>query len=73
MSPTPQFTQAQLDALNAAIASGVTEVRYQDRTVRYDSMRDLLTARAIVYQSLNPPNSLNAPTRQYRLRGEKDL
>lgn len=72
-TPPPQFTQADLTALNAAIASGVTRVRYQDRETVFDSMKDLLTARAMVYQYLNPPTSANAPTRQFRLRGEKGL
>jgi hypothetical protein len=36
------FTSAQLDALTEAIASGVLIVKYQDRTVEYQSLRDML-------------------------------
>lgn len=33
---------AEIAALTAAIATGALEVRYQDRTVRYDSFEKLL-------------------------------
>jgi hypothetical protein len=39
------FTQAQLDALETAIASGTLEVRYGDKTVRYQSTSDMIKAR----------------------------
>jgi len=37
------FTQQDLDNMAAAIATGATEVRFQDRTVRYQSAKDMLT------------------------------
>ncbi len=46
------FTQEQLDALDAAIASGTQEVRFQDRTVVYRSMKDLLAARTLIVNAL---------------------
>ena len=39
------FAQAQLDALEEAIAEGADEVRYGDRAVRYKSMKDMLALR----------------------------
>ena len=47
------YTQADLDVLDAAIKSGVVEVRYQDRTVRYRSMEELRSARALAYAEVN--------------------
>lgn len=39
------FIQADLDRINTAIASGVLEVRFSDRTIRYQSTADLLRAK----------------------------
>jgi hypothetical protein len=35
------FTQAQVDVLEAAIASGALEVRYGDKLVRYQSASEM--------------------------------
>ena len=55
-------TQAQLDALDAAIASGVLSVTFNGRTVQYQSTESLLQARAVLAARLNPTT-----TRTYRL------
>lgn len=47
------WTQQQLDAIEAAIASGELTVRFGDRTVTYRSMDELLRARAVVKESLS--------------------
>lgn len=39
------YSQADLDALDKAIASGTLEVQYADRRVKYRSMDELLQAR----------------------------
>lgn len=39
------YTQADLDALDRAIARSQLEVQFGDRRVRYRSMDELLTAR----------------------------
>ena len=39
------FTQAQIDALTTALASGVTTVRYADKTVTYGSISEMLRLR----------------------------
>ncbi len=47
------FTQSDLDAIEAAIASGATSVQFSDRLVVYRSISDLLKARATVIAELN--------------------
>jgi len=66
------FTQTQLDALDAAIASGAREVRFQDRTVVYQSLAAMLQARTLLYSSLNPAGSAK-PIRQIRMYGDSGL
>lgn len=46
------FTQTQLDALEAAIASGTLEVRTGDKSVRYQSMAELIKARDLIREQL---------------------
>ncbi len=46
------WTQQQLDAIEAAIASGELTVRFGDRTVTYRSMEELLQARAVIQEAL---------------------
>lgn len=47
------FTQAQLDALEAAIASGTLEVRYGEKSVRYQSTADMIKARDLIRDQLS--------------------
>lgn len=47
------FIQADLDKINAAIASGAAEVRFSDRTLRFDSMADRLRAKAVIEAELS--------------------
>ena len=46
------FTQTQLDALEAAIASGTLEVRMGDRLVRYQNTSDMIRARDVIKDQL---------------------
>ncbi len=46
------WTQAQLDAIEAAIASGELTVHFGDRSVTYRSMDDLVKARAVIKDAL---------------------
>lgn len=46
------FTQSDLDAVNAAIASGELTVSHNGRTVTYRSMDDLMKARATIQADL---------------------
>ena len=47
------YTQAQLDALDQAIASGTTVVSYDGKRIEYASLDDLLRARRIVARGLD--------------------
>jgi hypothetical protein len=47
------WTQSQLDAIEAAIASGELTVRFGDRTVTYRSMDELLQARAVIKEAID--------------------
>ncbi len=62
------FTQAQLDALDDAIATGAKEVRFQDRTVVYNSTDELIKARNLVSTILNS-DSMVRQTRVYTTKG----
>lgn len=46
------WTEAQLAALDAAIARGVLTVRYADREVTYHSAADMLRLRATMAQAI---------------------
>lgn len=46
------FTQAQLDKLEEAIATGALEVEYGDKRVRYRSMAEMLQARELMARAL---------------------
>jgi hypothetical protein len=46
------FTDAQLTALDAAIAKGELIVEFADRKVQYRSIEELLQARAVIAASL---------------------
>jgi hypothetical protein len=46
------FTVAQLTAIEAAIGSGALEVTYENKTVKYFSMDDLIAARNLVRADL---------------------
>ena len=47
------FTQSQLDALEAAIASGTLEVRTGDKSVRYHSLDEMIKLREVIRNQLN--------------------
>lgn len=46
------FTTEQLDALEAAIAQGVLEVRYADKTIVYRSLAEMQTIRRQMREAL---------------------
>ena len=67
------YTQSDLDALDAAIRTGVKEIRFQDRTQTFQTTADLLATRNFVYSQLHPAGSTPAPNRQIRLYTSKGL
>lgn len=50
--PPTSFTQGQLNAIEAAIASGTTTVSYEGKTVTYASLDTLLRIRNIIQTAL---------------------
>jgi hypothetical protein len=64
------WTSSDLATVDAAIASGAKVVRFQDRTIEYQSISDLMKARTEINNYLmsltTPP-----PTRQIRIFTEK--
>lgn len=46
------WTQTQLDALDQAIAEGVTVVRYEDKTVEYRSLKEMMQIRQLMREEL---------------------
>lgn len=60
------FTQADLDAIDQAIASGVLRVQFADRSVTYQSIADLLQARSIMAAQIAAANGTPV-NRQYRV------
>ena len=52
------WVQADLDALETAIATGELTVQYQDRRVTYRSMDELMKARTLLRDSLGVSTSI---------------
>jgi hypothetical protein len=65
------YTQAQLEALQEALASGTLTVTYEGRSITYRSVQELQRAITVVQNSLNQQSGKR--TRQYRLSGSKGL
>lgn len=63
------FTSAQLQTLDDAIAAGVKEVRFQDRTIVYADIKAMKEARALLYSQLHGSGMV----RQVRLYGDSGL
>ena len=55
-APPPEFTYADLLALDAAIKSGANRVRFADREMQYNSLSDMLKARSLMLQYLGTGN-----------------
>lgn len=49
------FTQADLDAVNKAIASGELSVRYGDKSVTYRGIDELLRAQEVIKRAVQSP------------------
>lgn len=65
------YSQGQLDALQAALASGVTTVTYMGRTITYRSVDDLKKAIQTVQNSMAA--QAGTRIRQYRFGSRKGL
>jgi len=51
------WTQTDLDAIEKAIASGVTMVKYSDKVVNYSSLDDLIRIRELIRKDLGLTNA----------------
>ena len=59
------FTQEQLTAIEAAIASGTTRVRYSDREVVYASINEMLRVRDLIRADLGLVGEDGGRTHRY--------
>ena len=66
------YTEAQRDALRAAIASGILRVSYDGKNVEYRSMADLKSALNEVESAL-ARDSGKPQNRRVKIYAEKDL
>lgn len=51
------WVQADLDAIEEAIVSGVLTVKYSDKEVTYRSLNELIKVRELIRESLGLTNS----------------
>ena len=66
------YTQADLDTIKQAIASGELEVAYGDQKVRYRSVYELTKAQAMIEKELAAANN-SRPSRQFRVNVSKGI
>ncbi len=62
------WTQTDLDAIETAIAKGERLVRFNDRTVEYRSVAELLTARDAIKSDLTQQSNSTRRPRMFRVR-----
>ena len=66
------FTQADLDAVDRAIASGELSVRTNDRSVTYRSMAELRDARATISGALAAQTATTSAKPRHQLASFSD-
>lgn len=59
------WTKKDLDALNLAIASGATKVKYTDKEIEYRSLDDMLRIKNIILKELGLLNKTSRVTANY--------
>jgi hypothetical protein len=67
----PSFTAANLAILQSAMANsaGASEIRFQDRTIRFQTVAQQQLLYTMMYNAVNPTPGINGgPIRQYRMR-----
>ena len=70
MALTAAQLQSFLDTLDTAILTGARVVRFQDRTIEYQSVKDMYAARVDGQAQLDALNG-TMPVRQYRVYTNK--
>jgi len=63
------WTQTDLDALDAALATGATEVKHADKTVKYRSLDEMRALRNMIASSLQSPRQRRSTLADF----ERDL
>lgn len=63
------FTQSDIDALEAVIKTGGKVVRFQDRTVEYQTTGEMLKALALMTGSITTSPPIRRQTRIYTSSG----
>lgn len=53
------YTQAQLDALEVAIAEGTLKVEYGDKKVEYRSLNEMIRIRDLIKSEIAPADQQN--------------
>lgn len=66
---TMAVTQDDIDALELAIASGASQVKYRDRTVEYRSLADMRNTLDMLQRKLDADNGLSNGGRRPRTWG----
>jgi hypothetical protein len=67
------WTQADRDALKAAIAKGEKQVAYADRSVTYRSLDEMTQALALIESDLSATSSTPRPKRWLGYSGGKGI
>lgn len=68
------YTQADLDAIDAAIGTGAVHVDYPSGGgVTYRSLADMLTVRGRIAQAVDAANGVTAKPRRIKIYATKDL
>lgn len=62
---TTTLTTTELQAIEEAIASGVTKVTYNGRTVEYDSMAGLVARRTFIKDQIDGTNKSRRTVGQF--------
>lgn len=63
------FTQEQIDALKAQAATGVRTIQYQDRSVQYQSLEEMLAAIARMEAEIDSSSTSGRSTFATHSRG----
>jgi hypothetical protein len=66
------FTQADIDAVDRAIATGELRVRYADREVQYRTIDDLIKARSLMLGSATTTPGVSRRVPRYQQAGFAD-
>ena len=67
------FSQADLDTIESAIKDGVRSVRLDNRTIEYQSITQMLTARDAIKEAIEAQAGVKVRHKAYRARYKRGL